>query len=381
MITIGIPAFNGGDNFRMALASAVANNNLIEQILVVDDGSNRDILSGFNDSRIVYHQNSTRLFMWKNFLKALRLSNTQYFSWLADDDFISPSLGSAVSLSIRHNPEAVAYMGIPTTHAPNRGSKPARCLILPSKETSSYNRICDVFGSNSYGALFYSVFDRNKISMLPLELLCEYPSKQYSYDYVWMMHIAIQGSIAYIPEQLYFYDQSNWYGSTPKKDSLSTIDLLLDKGMVYLLGILISFYSYNTGGRREAESNSERHVRRRAWEKILSMTISKYILRPAKSEFASPPGTCTLARLIHSLASAIDANRDLDDNAVLAFTQDIIINISSDIELSALLAMPISRLVDPLWSSFPDYNLYKRKTSLLLLGGARALKSLHLASR
>ena len=88
-----------------------------------------------------------------------------------------------------------------------------------------------------------------------------------------------------------------------------------------------------------------------------------------------------MARLIHSLASAIDANRDLDDNAVLAFTQDIIINISSDIELSALLAMPISRLVDPLWSSFPDYNLYKRKTSLLLLGGARALKSLHLASR
>lgn len=380
MITIGIPAFNGGDKFRMALASAVANKNLIEQILVVDDGNNRDILSGFNDSRIVYYQNQSRLYMWKNFLKALRLSNTQYFSWLADDDFISPSLGSAVSLAVRHNPEAVAYMGIPTTHAPNRGSKPARCLILPSKETSSYNRILDVFGSNSYGALFYSVFDRNKISMLPLELLCEYPSKQYSYDYVWMMHIAIQGSIAYIPEQLYFYDQSNW--DDPKKDPISSLGLLLDKGLVYLLGILISFFSYNTFSRRKSESNSERYARRKTWGKILSMTISKYILRSARSEFgASPPRTSTLALFIHSLASTIDANRGLDDNAVLIFAQDLIIKISSDIELSALLAIPISRLVDPVWSSFPDYNLYKRKTSLLALGGVRALKSLHLTSR
>jgi glycosyltransferase involved in cell wall biosynthesis len=382
VISIGIPAFNGGDKLRLALASVIANDNMIERIIIVDDGNNREVLSGFNDSRIVYHQNPSRLGMWRNFIKALSLADTQYFSWLAEDDFISPSLGRAISLEIRHNAEAVAYMGIPTTHASNRGSKPPRCLILPSKESSAYNRVCDVFGSNSYGALFYSVFDRNKITKMPLEILCDYPSVQYSYDYVWMMHIAIQGGIGCIPEQLYFYDQSNWDASTSNQAPLGTAEVLLDKGMVYLLGVLISFFSFNCVNRSVSESYSVKQHRNSAWKRILEMIVSKYIIRAARSQLPRRhQRSHTLAQFIHSLAYVIDSRRALGDAAVLNFAQMIILKLSSDIELSALLDLPIRILIDPVWLSSPDFKLYKRKAGLLFLGGARAFKSLHLASR
>ena len=387
MITIGIPAYKGGSKLHLAIASALSNNTFIEQVIIADDGDNRDIVSAFQDQRIVYHRNPSRLGMWSNFLKCLTLSRSRYFTWLAEDDFISPSLGASISLALQRNPGAVAYMGIPTTHTSHRGSTPSRCLLLPSNEASAFNRIRDIFGSNSYGALFYSVFNTEVLHSLPFHLLCEYPSQQYSFDYVWMMHIAIHGPISYVPEQLYFYNQSNWDASLPTPPSPQDSDglLSLNMGLTYLLGVLVSFFCFESCCPPVHETASARDARLRAWAQIISMVVSKYMLRSTGESVGSIISSQywagrrkTLSQFILEYARLIDVKSHSLDRPLECYVQSLLLRVSCAPCLRNILGLPLRTLFNLLWLVDPDFLLWERKASLAASQGVKAFKSFHL---
>ncbi len=95
-ITIGVASYNRPDLLRRAIQSAVSQTYRNLEILISDNGSSnpevRTVIEGFvrSDSRVrcIFHQINQGAFF--NFRSLLNESSSEYFVWLADDDYWCP---------------------------------------------------------------------------------------------------------------------------------------------------------------------------------------------------------------------------------------------------------------------------------------------------
>ncbi len=94
--TIGIPTFNRYSMMLQALGSAQRQSVQPDRIIITDNCSDDE--TQWFDSRhhspsIRYLKHSTPIKPFDNFLSSLSLCDTEYFSWLQDDDYLFPEFG------------------------------------------------------------------------------------------------------------------------------------------------------------------------------------------------------------------------------------------------------------------------------------------------
>jgi len=112
--TVGIPTFNRYHLLKQALASAENQTHKPAEIIVSDNCSTdqTDTASILDSSiRFRYFRHSEPVPPLENFRNALAMCETEYFSWLQDDDYLFPGTGGAFNNAFALNAQAVAVIG------------------------------------------------------------------------------------------------------------------------------------------------------------------------------------------------------------------------------------------------------------------------------
>ncbi len=368
-ITIGIPLYTYDRRTLFSVVSALSQEDEICKIILSDDGDNQSLaeLASGIDKRILYVKNKSRLGMWANFVETYKLATSRYFTWLAADDFISPSFGKDCMNSIRTNPGFVAWMGLPNTHNSDRGTRISG-LMMSRKSYNPYLRVLDIFTQGKYGAFYYSVVDKSKVSIYPLERLLSWPYHQVSYDYVWMMNLAIHGNIFQTPSLLYFYDQSNWTPEARSKNQYKLQSIRLSTPLIYLSGILFSFKSYldTISISDPLNTNQIDYPFLKSWENILTMLVSKYLFRNFNdSEIREANSVFSFRSLLMYTASLADVDNKTSTSAQ-AYIESVIKDVEQNFIISSILDKPHCLFFSPIWYHLPSTYLTKYKLENLL---------------
>ena len=112
-ISIGMPVYNGGEEFRRALDHLLAQTEGRFEIVISDnastDGLTQQIAEDYarRDSRIRYTRHSTNRGAIANFLWVADQSRGKYFMWAAHDDTWSRNYLEALTQRLEQNPKAV----------------------------------------------------------------------------------------------------------------------------------------------------------------------------------------------------------------------------------------------------------------------------------
>ena len=116
LVSIGVPAYNGGRHLVEALESARAQAYAPIEIIVSDDASSDDtetICRHFAaiDARVRYVRQRRNLGAISNFKRVRDLARGTYFTWLAQDDLLSdPRYVGTVVDFLERNPDVVCCM-------------------------------------------------------------------------------------------------------------------------------------------------------------------------------------------------------------------------------------------------------------------------------
>ncbi len=109
--TIAIPTYNRAGYLQRSLQAALDQTAADVAILVCDNASTDDttqVAQSFGD-RVRYHRNPTNLGATANFMKAFELAETEYFSWLQDDDLIHRDFARRATEALDSGPDVAAY--------------------------------------------------------------------------------------------------------------------------------------------------------------------------------------------------------------------------------------------------------------------------------
>ncbi len=364
-ISLGIPLFRNDRRTLLSIASAISQSQFVERVIISDDGNNESIGKLFCglDSRVLYKKNSPSLGMWSNFVQSYKLSSSRYFGWLGDDDFISPSFATNIARAIENHPACVAWMGLPNSHTTEWGTKTGG-LMLPIQSINPYSRVLDIFAQGKYGAFFYSVFDTQKVSIYPLERLLSWPYYQFSYDYIWMINLAIQGNIFQDSSLLYFYDQTNWSDPSMNNPSKPKLEDRLSVPLTYIAGTLLSIRCYLSRPTifiDEANSYVSK-PRFSSWIRIITMMVSKYLIRSLNDNEISciNSSNMTLKELLLFSAQLADEDHSNSTRAV-DFWNEIISEIDQEKHLRIILSKPYKDFNSRIWINYPDAQLNLKK--------------------
>lgn len=112
LVSIGMPVYNGGDFFRHALESLLAQD--YENIeLIISDNHSTDLTQEIcldykaRDKRICYFRNEMNVGPKNNFNKVFEISQGEYFMWAAHDDLREPNYISACLKVMEKNPNVI----------------------------------------------------------------------------------------------------------------------------------------------------------------------------------------------------------------------------------------------------------------------------------
>ena len=164
------------------------------------------------DSRVKYINGNGNIGMYKNFVRAYDNSKNRYFCWLSDDDFLHPILADVVSSCILNNldHDVLAWTGLSSVHSNGHCSRLTGRIYPSFTSTKPINRLRDVAFFGQWNYPFYSIFDKNKVSIETLRKFCDWPASVDGMDWAWTYSLALRGKIKVVPEQMYFYNIANW---------------------------------------------------------------------------------------------------------------------------------------------------------------------------
>lgn len=213
-IGIGIPKYRNFHDSLISFASVLSQNKETTEIGISDNNAvpEQYLLHNIaNHPNCIYSTNEYNVGALKNFILAYNMVSTRYFTWLGDDDCLSPGFTDTIIDSIKNSKKGVvAWAGIPTSFtshtALNKIGK-----FSPNINGSPFERLkkCSIFGK--YNFPFYSVFDRNIVSIKPLAKIVDlWPAPLDGIDWAWSYYICLLGEIETIQSQLYLYCMDNW---------------------------------------------------------------------------------------------------------------------------------------------------------------------------
>ncbi len=108
-VTIAIPTYNRSNLLKTSLQSALAQDYLDYQVLVLDNASDDDteaVVRSFADSRIVYVRNEVNIGIFGNWQRSIELNTSPYLSILSDDDVLLPNFIRESVLALDNHPHA-----------------------------------------------------------------------------------------------------------------------------------------------------------------------------------------------------------------------------------------------------------------------------------
>jgi glycosyltransferase involved in cell wall biosynthesis len=214
-LSIGIALFRDDRSANFAIQSAMAQSDNCNEIIISDNNVERcsNLVDDWRkDSRVKYINGNGNIGMYKSFVRAYDNSKNRYFCWLSDDDFLHPILADAVTECILSNfdQDVLAWAGLSTVHSNNHCSRLTGRIYPSFTSTKPINRLRDVAFFGQWNYPFYSVLDKNKVSIETLRKFCDWPASVDGMDWAWTYSLALRGKIKVVPEQMYFYNISNW---------------------------------------------------------------------------------------------------------------------------------------------------------------------------
>lgn len=129
-VTIGIPVYNGADTLRRAVESAVAQTHPVDMIYISDNASTDATpeigraLAAEYGPRVVFTRQETSLGMSGNFGHVLHAAQTDYFMWLAADDWIAPTYVERTLTELEADPTLVACVSRVAFQHPDGTTQP-----------------------------------------------------------------------------------------------------------------------------------------------------------------------------------------------------------------------------------------------------------------
>jgi glycosyltransferase involved in cell wall biosynthesis len=112
-VTVGIPAYNAADTLRRAVESALAQSWPADLIHISDNASTdatpeigRELAT--RHERVAFTRHDTSLGLFGNFGFVLRQAQTEYFMWLAADDYIEPTYVEKMLQKLEADPGTIA---------------------------------------------------------------------------------------------------------------------------------------------------------------------------------------------------------------------------------------------------------------------------------
>lgn len=137
-VTVGIPVYNGEAYLQRCLLSVLSQTEENFIALIYDNASTdgtREIAESFcqTDKRFIYFRQSENRGPTNNFLDVLAAAKTEFFFWLAHDDFISPNFINELLGLFHTNPQIhLAVPRILSIHEDGRTYGDARWPNLPN---------------------------------------------------------------------------------------------------------------------------------------------------------------------------------------------------------------------------------------------------------
>jgi glycosyltransferase involved in cell wall biosynthesis len=132
-ISVVIPTYNRARLLKRALNSVASQTSTPDLVIICDNDSDdhtKEVVAEFEKKglKIKYHKHNDNLGMLKNWEYAVNLVETEYFSILADDDFLLPNFIETGLAAFSENPGLGMWCGV--TICVDENSKPI--LLAPS---------------------------------------------------------------------------------------------------------------------------------------------------------------------------------------------------------------------------------------------------------
>jgi glycosyltransferase involved in cell wall biosynthesis len=201
-VSIGMPVYNAQRYLREAIDSALAQT-MTELELVISDNASTDATADIcreyaaRDPRIKYHRNDTNLGVVANFNRAFELSSGQYFKWAAYDDLHAPTYLERCLPVLERRPDlAVCHSRTRSIDESGRdcGEFPATHRLDADHAPERFRRIIwtDAFPP-IWGLMRSEMVRRTKLH-----------EPYMGSDRNFMAELLLLGSVAYVPEDLFF---------------------------------------------------------------------------------------------------------------------------------------------------------------------------------
>ncbi|OYV49269.1 MAG: hypothetical protein B7Z77_08440 [Acidocella sp. 20-58-15] len=203
-VSIGMPAYNGGDYIEAAIKSLLAQTAGDFELIISDDASSdgtQAICEAYAalDPRIIYIRQPRNIGPGPNFMFVLKRARGPFFMWAAQDDIWAETWIATLVMNIR--PSDIAVRGglrfmvngeIAVNRTPADYPKGSYFRIFMGTETT-YN------ARNLY---IYGLFHREALLSLDLSVLLR---NGYSWDFIFVFQLTAKGDLRCIPGTYQIY--------------------------------------------------------------------------------------------------------------------------------------------------------------------------------
>lgn len=190
-VSICIPTFNRAEKLDKALKSAINQDYPNIEIIVLDNASTdhtQTIVKNIqtNDNRVYYYVNPKNIGATNNFNKVVQLAKTEYYMWLADDDWMEPNYISVCMQELIKDSQLALVSSLNQLHYENAITKPGQIINLTY--SNKLFRVLAYYAQVGDNGIFYGVYRKSLIKNIKI-------IDQFSGDWTYIASVAYLGKL------------------------------------------------------------------------------------------------------------------------------------------------------------------------------------------
>jgi glycosyltransferase involved in cell wall biosynthesis len=200
-----MPVYNAERYLREALDSFLAQTYSDFELTITDNASDDDteaICREYvdRDERVRYYRSDRNIGAIHNFRLAFELAQGEYFAWAAHDDLRAPHFLETCVLELDARPAAVlCCTGIRIIDADGRDIPAA---VWPATTRPVGGTLRDRIRALARARYWYDFYGLSRRTALERTRL---PMPVWGFDVVVLVELLLQGEVAYVPEELFWY--------------------------------------------------------------------------------------------------------------------------------------------------------------------------------
>jgi glycosyltransferase involved in cell wall biosynthesis len=214
-VSIIIPAYNRSRYLKLSIKSIIEQDFQDFEIIVSDNASTEDlsqIITTFNDNRIIYHKNKTNVGMTMNHNKALELCSGEYIHIFSDDDLmLDHCIKNKVKVLEEYPTVGLVHSDINIIDSEGRVTSKAHWASLIWKKWEIVHSKSKFFSKEDYHKYLYRI--HNIISMPSVMIRRSVidkigfmdPEIKYFIDWQYWLKITLFWDVFYLNQKLVSY--------------------------------------------------------------------------------------------------------------------------------------------------------------------------------